>query len=186
MLAPFVQYRNEILEGLKADALLSDVAKANFGIHDGPFGDDDVERFSRALPAIMVGIGEVGGLTIYGPETVATVVGACTIVTKGTSQIDAKDQALALVSRVLRAVARDLSSSAFRSPTKERARNFYGKKTVDMGISLWMVTWEQEVKISELADESTLDDFALLFHEIEMGEDDNTADIDQLVEIETA
>lgn len=178
--APFVAYRREITSGLRADDLLTDVAKASFVEHDGPFGDADVERWSVHLPAVIVGIADVGETSILGPQTIATVTGATTVLAKE------KDQALAIAGRVLRAIARDPASGAFRSPTKVRARNFYGPKTVELGVSLWMITWEQDVKIGELADADTLDDFAKLFHEFAMGDDDNTEDLDQLIELETA
>lgn len=158
--------------------------------HDGPFGADEVERYARKAPALILnsdgGNSERRGNLIYARYTYDLF-----IVVTGKTYAARTIRSRLIVQECLKTLH---SSSAWQTeedhaaPENVKSKNLYGKKTDEMGLSLWVVRWDQLLLIPYANNDSDLGDFATLwvdyFRPGESPPDDDPI-LQQQIELET-
>lgn len=153
--------------------------------HRGKFGLDEIRHYAVRAPAVILTPLGIGKLGRGGGDIMAPVQYGAVILTKDGASVDARRQSE--VWRATEAVLRWLPWQAFgctRAPKPEdiEVTNAYSDELDAMGLSMWVVGWEQTVVLQAMTDEEhdALDDF-LTMH-VEYGTDAD--DVDQTIELE--
>ena len=134
--------------------------------HDGDFGPDEIERYAKTSPALIL-VSNGGESKRQGGIITEAHVFDVFIMTKGKTQRQRTDGALLLYEHFLKLLhSTDWNTQeCVAIPTDIKSKNLYGKELDELGMALWVVRWEQLVQIPYTTDEdfNALNDFATLF-----------------------
>lgn len=134
--------------------------------HHGKFGAAEVETYSVRSPAVI--------LTTTGSDTVERLGGvvrivwefAIFVVTKAYRGETKSDAAIAIVELLKRFIPFEswCTTTAVRNPENVKSANLNSSKLDALGVTLWMIQWDQAVELDGLAydcdgNPPTFDDF---------------------------
>lgn len=136
-------------------------------IHDGPADVGFIERYATASPAIILTV--LGGNTTRVGGTLRDVlqIGAY-IITRGTTQKQRTDGALAIRERLIKLgfLSNWITTECYKAPDDIASTNLFDSGVDEMGLALWLVAWENYLEIPYLEDIESLDAFVTLWQEI--------------------
>ena len=159
--------------------------------YDGQLSDADLRRVLGQAPAAYVSCLGFSEVTDEDDDIVATAQWVVTLVTRrqtaaSRSEASRSDAATAILETLVPLIV-DSNSSAGACSTesagraeKVRARNMFSVETDGKGVSLWVVTWEQDVSLEPWS-ATALDDLLTVQTKFRMGDhdaDDAIADSD--------
>ena len=125
--------------------------------HDGQFGERDLARFTNEAPCVYVSCVGFSDSDDQGDDMVMTGQWVAAIVTKRTTGEQGKasriDAATAIAEAIL-PIIRDSNGSngawsgvSNSGPSRIRARNLFSPELDAKALTLWLVTWEQDVSV---------------------------------------
>lgn len=153
--------------------------------YDGQYGEADLARFATVAPAVFVSIVGFGETDDQADDLIAPGQWVMTIVTKRTSG-DVLDptrlKAAVGILETLTSLVRDSNSESgawpdesMGAPRNIRAKNIHGPGLDIKGLTMWLLTWEQDVSLVAF-DTETLDNLLTLRGEMDLSTD-NTYDV---------
>lgn len=134
----------------------------NVDTHGGRFDLDEIKRWAKAAPCVVVGALGMPATEYEGGTTKATVEWGAFVVTRDTTEKKRDELALVLVEAVLGVVTyrQRWGDDYAHKPESIKATNLYGGRLDATGLALWAITWTQGYDINAF-DISTLDDFLI-------------------------
>lgn len=161
--------RDAIVTGLAADARLSGV---NISVHGGDFTLDDLLRYSKKSPALVLALLRYTAVDTGGVVVAKAIWGLAALVrntaTTGATDLDTKKDAavIALADRATRALVGIVygvddptpASTAVSTPRNFVALNMYTPELDEEGVAMIGMQWEQEIDLVDV-DVDALDDF---------------------------
>lgn len=142
--------RDAIVSTLKADARLSGV---NVYDHGGEFTEDDLTRYSKQAPALIVAL--LGGMPEFIGGAIETEAAWCIIaITRDAPAMKRDRSAIALVDATLRSIMPPFyeNTAAAGRLRDFRARNLFGPKIDALGVSLWSIVATQRIELADDTD----------------------------------
>ena len=144
--------------------------------HGGTFGLEDLLRYARKPPALIISALGIPTIEVESTVAVANVVFAGFCVAKDQSRQKRDVGALLLAEAALvETVNQYWNDSASGTPKSANALNMYTAALDKVGIALWAVRWEQRVDLTRNS-ETTLDDWETFYATYEVGDDDTLDD----------
>lgn len=137
--------------------------KVTVAYHDGPFGDDELERYSVSAPSVIIAMEggkskRIGG-TIKRDENFRAF-----IITKGKPHEKRSDALLFILEHVLRLLHDTPEQWPGKAPADIEDRNLYSSEVDMTGMCLWKVGWLQVLEIPAELQPEDLEDFLRLYN----------------------
>jgi phage gp37-like protein len=174
------------------DAIVSAVAAKLPGLracepYDGRFSETDLQRVVATAPAVFVSCMGISEVNDEDDDIVATAQWLMTVVTRretttGRTDASRTDAALAII-ETLTMLVRDSNTSdegwpdeSAGRPEKIRAANLFSAGADAKGLTLWALTWEQDVSLAPWG-AAVLDNLLTVETVFRMGDTDADDDI---------
>ena len=151
--------------------------------HGGAFSLEDIKRYGKRSPAIIVGCLGVPSFEVQGSVVTATAVYGVYCLSmnqKGTL----RDVACLLLAEsvAVETIAKNWGGEASSSPRNVTGQNLYTKKLDAINAAMWGIQWEQNVDLTRNAI-TELDDFLTMESTYDIGETDDTVDTTDITEL---
>jgi len=148
--------RDAIASGLAADARLV-ALKASVSVHGGDFRLDDLQRYGKNAPAVVVSLLHVDLQTDATAETWAECTFAVACVAKPRPPADQHAVCVELVDAALRALRGSFwgqgATYGLQAPRQLTARNLFGAGLDKVGgIAMWAIGFHQTVQLLDTDD----------------------------------
>lgn len=143
--------------------------------HGGEYDEKETRRFTRGAPAMLLTLLDIIGYEEESTVAVAELRWSLHILTKDNNTVRRREKAHALLSRAIGVIMNnrwDIDEA--RRPDTIRANNLYNADTDEMGVALWMLTWQQKLEIPDEDAALSLDEFNTLFAEYDLRPATNT------------
>lgn len=144
--------------------------------HDGEFGEDEIARYAVRANALILASDGGKSQRLGGPIGANIMYDLWVMVTGDTVRQRTRGSRL-IVEHALKLLhggsSWATSEEAWKDPEDVQFKNLYGTETDEMGLSLWVIRWNQFLEIPYIVDPDTLDDFATFYAKyVRPGEED--------------
>jgi hypothetical protein len=174
----FLSLRTAIVDAIKAGVSIINTCEG----HGGRFSIDELKRYSVRSPAVLV-CNLDGKTRNEGGSKVSSRRWAVFIITRGISQKKRDAQVIVIVQEVLELIPNNRwGDTNAHIPQDIVDKNLFSADIDKLGVSLWVITWEQGYDIEKST--SGLDDFESLYGEWDMAPIDEQIDMESIVELE--
>jgi hypothetical protein len=185
-MSTLTEFRAGIANTLRADPRLAGVTVFE---HGGDYDLHEVKRYASRTPAVIVSLVRVECETDHGGIPLADILTVCMVLTadkKGLNKdISSMDVAHALLNILCRQPLTDWGLNDLGPPNDVKAANCYDKDIDAEGISLWSVSWCQDVELSAHAPlTSPEDDLNAIHATYDIAPRDNDAPLGEVPDAE--
>jgi hypothetical protein len=180
------EFRAAVAASLRADPRLAGVTVFE---HGGDYDLHEVKRYASRTPAVIVSLVRAECETDHGGIPLADILTCCMVLTsdkKGLHKdISSMDVSHALLNILCRHPLPDWGLDDLGPPNDVRALNCYNKDIDAEGISLWAVSWCQDVELSPFAPlVSPTDDLNAIHVTYDIAPRDNDAPLGEVPDAE--
>jgi len=185
-MSTLTEFRAGIANTLRADPRLAGVTVFE---HGGDYDLHEVKRYASRTPAVIVSLVRVECETNYGGIPLADILVCCMVLTIDkaglTKDVSSMDVTHALLNILCRHPLSDWGLPDLGPPNDVKAANCYDKDIDAEGISLWSVSWCQDVELSPYAPlTSPVDDLDAIHATYDITPRDNDAPLGEVPDAE--
>ena len=152
--------------------------------HGGAFTAEDIRRYAKKAPAVIVACIGVPQIKFQGTVVAAFPTFEVFCLSSHTSSRQNRDTAAWLLAEsvAVETVNNTWDGAADSTPKNLSAANRYSVPLDKLGVGLWSVRWEQQVDLDRNA-VATLDDFLTMESTYDIGQTDDTVDTTDITEL---
>ena len=155
--------------------------------HIGEFGEEEIRRYSKKLPAVVLAPLGIPSAQRAGGNSIAHVNWGAFIFTRDRPELPRGPAAMALAEVALSFLPFEAFGCA-QAPQDIEAGNLYNGDFDKMGLAVWAIRWKQRLELAAKDDCSyaSMDDFLRLHAEYQLDAVDDPDDFDgeQMIEVE--
>lgn len=177
-----LEMREAIVAGIKAELPTLATCEA----YHCDLDEEEIVRAFHSTPAVLVAAIDVAAVALEGGQPVAAVVWAAHVMTSSPRPELRDAEALGLVQALLQLVPKTRwGLDSARRAERIRADNLYSGELDSRAVSLWGVSWVQDLELPSAIDLAGLADFARLRTTYDLAPGDLSAEAEGAVELET-